>query len=347
MEHHLLKCGDGETVRVDPRIFPSPYHCDNCEIQISNNLHSKFNILSNNGINSKKHWKIVSKFIFQTHFREVLQRQSISSQRKFDSTQALLFPFLSCYANMLVTNVDSKLSRRSTQAISILHILDHVITCRGRISKHDRRIKLLENQSDDNDIDDDVWRRDQGFTRPTVLVLLPTRTCCYDFVQMIITTLGCSNAENVERFETEYGPTQVLEAEERLKDDERKLRRLKVIQQKGSEWNDLFGDDANDDDDFKMGISLIVTKNSRTKKKTSQKNTSTGLENNHTLKLFSDFYKSDIILASPLGLKMVTSKRTEGQHHDDEDDDDTSNEANKADFLSSIEICMTNSINHH
>lgn len=336
MELHLLKNGNEKTVKLDPGLLPSPYDCDNCEIQISDIIASKFQISSNEGINSKQHWKRMSKIIYQTHFREVLHQQSFLSRRQFDSTQSILFPFLSCYADMLITNIDSKRSRDSTQAIAILHILNHVITNRGRISKHDRCLKELEKQSDD-DVDNDIWRRDQGFTRPTVLVLLPTRQSCYEFVQMMQSNLGSSIVENVERFETEYGPPQVLEAEERLKDEEKRLRRLKVVQQKGSEWNDLFGDDANDDDDFKIGITLFATKSSKQKKKAS-KDTSIGSERNYTIKLFSDFYKSDIILASPLGLKMVTSKSSGEDNNDDEDD--TNSEPNKADFLSSIEIFM-------
>lgn len=83
---------------------------------------------------------------------------------------------------------------------------------------------------------------------------------------------------------------------------------------------ELFGDSANSDDDFKIGISI-----SNAKKK-GKKSKQTDPEVN--VKLFSDFYHSDIILASPIGLTMMTNDEIDG---DDEVD---------IDFLSSIEIMI-------
>jgi U3 small nucleolar RNA-associated protein 25 len=83
---------------------------------------------------------------------------------------------------------------------------------------------------------------------------------------------------------------------------------------------ELFGDDVNDDDDFKMGLALIPKGNKKSK---TDKNAAG--ETNCSVKLYNDFYRSDIILASPLGLKMATSASEE--------------KAGDVDFLSSIEVC--------
>ena len=63
-----------------------------------------------------------------------------------------------------------------------MHILNHVLTSRTRVQRHNRRIKELTNNADNddstngalNDEGDDQWRY-QCYTRPKVLIFLPTR----------------------------------------------------------------------------------------------------------------------------------------------------------------------------
>ncbi|KAL7525772.1 hypothetical protein ACHAXR_002825 [Thalassiosira sp. AJA248-18] len=250
-----------------------------------------------------------------------------------------------------------------------MHILNHVLTSRTRVQRHNRRIKELTNaadnenaaddggdddkgrqgkkQLDNNDEEDaDKWR-DQGYTRPKVLVLLPTRGSCWKFVQQMIKMLGdAAIVYNGEKFDEEYGPLEGAAAagEEDNSDDEEddnaKARRAAVLKQKGAEWNDLFGDDANNDDDFKMGLSITpnAVVKSLGKKKSKQKKNATvagGGASGVNVKLFAEFYRSDIILASPIGLKMATT----GEEDGDDDDDDDEAQAN-VDFLSSIDICL-------
>ena len=167
--------------------------------------------------------------------------------------------------------------------------------------------------------------------------------------------------DNGDRFEEEYGPLldddsndgeegsdEEEEQDNNAKEAKKKQRRAAVLKQKGYEWNDLFGDEINSDDDFKMGLSLtpnVVKKKSggggengkKSKGKKSAKH-SGGASGVH-VKLFADYYHSDIILASPIGLKMVITG-------DDEDDDGADNNAAgpegaaDKDFLSSIDICL-------
>jgi U3 small nucleolar RNA-associated protein 25 len=78
---------------------------------------------------------------------------------------------------------------------------------------------------------------------------------------------------------------------------------------------------VNPDDAFKIGIALTP------KAAKGKKNAKKEKSSNVSIKLYSDFYKSDIIVTSPLGLKMLIAP--------DEDEKE-----GDYDFLSSIEICL-------
>lgn len=119
-----------------------------------------------------------------------------------------------------------------------------------------------------------------------------------------------------ERFEAEYG---MIIDDEGETDADQMVRRKAVLEKKGKQWNELFADNVNQDDDFKLGISLTpkAVRGKNEKKKSS----------NIGVKLYTDFYKSDIIVASPLGLKLLITPE------EDENEGDY-------DYLSSIEICL-------
>lgn len=225
-----------------------------------------------------------------------------------------------------------------------MHVLEHVLTSKTRIQRHNRRIKELsavhENSPNEtlDEEDNDKWR-DQGYTAPKVLILFPTRGTCWKFIHIMLKLLGNSAViDNEERFKAEYGPTTQEddngEQENNEDDHKKKQRRKLVLREKGQEWNDLFGDEANDDDDFKLGLSLnpsIVKSKGKKKKVPNDDGGAAGTSAGVGVKLFTEFYKSDIILASPIGLKMATTKNEEDNDKED---------ASDIDFLSSIDICI-------
>lgn len=237
-----------------------------------------------------------------------IDADNVSIQKKngtFSSLQSALYGPISNYSDALIT-CSTRENLDAINNIVVLHALNHVISSNHDITSHNNRIRELKSKEGE-DIDPDEEWRDQGYTRPKVLILLPTRSTAFSFVQTMLKLIGTeSSIENIDRFEGEFGNFD--------KNDETDERVKKILEAKGEDWNQLFADHINSDDDFKVGISFAA------KKAKKKKSSDEGL----AMKIYSDFYHSDIIIASPLGLKMAVTT-------DDEEDDD-------ADFLSSIEM---------
>ena len=148
--------------------------------------------------------------------------------------------------------------------------------------------------------------RDQGFARPKVLILLPVRASVENYVKLILKYLPSTitNIKNRQKFDAEFGvipENDVLDEQGR-----RKSEYTRDGRRRPEDWIEMFA--KNNDDFFRLGISI----------------------NRKSCILYSDFYESDIILASPLGLRLLTG--ADGQVDDTKHVD--------SDFLSSIEVLI-------
>ncbi|KAI8069498.1 digestive organ expansion factor [Gongronella butleri] len=164
----------------------------------------------------------------------------------------------------------------------MLHAVNHVALARDRITKNNTRLEQAQEQG--KDIGE---LRDQGFTRPKVLILLPFRNAVVDVVNTLMKLYGNEHVQNKKRFFDQYN----------LRDQDDALN-----PDKPADYLDTFR--GNIDDHFRLGIKL-------TKK---------------SIKLYSEFYHSDILVCSPLGLKTLIG--SEGDKKRD------------FDYLSSIEMLI-------
>ncbi|KAF4553325.1 U3 small nucleolar RNA-associated protein 25-like protein [Elsinoe fawcettii] len=241
----------------------------------------------------KHRWKSV--WQYPDAFDDNRQRKRYKStkdlplkQRLRDSTSSLDIPSSPETSDVLSTifNYQSLLHGGRTPAngnflrdITTLHALNHVLKGRDKVIRNNEKLAKLG-----DDVPDDLDVRDQGFTRPKVLVLLETREQCYKWVTSILKFFEPEQRENWTRFADAFHA-----------DDH-------IPEHMPEDYRDIF--EGNSDNDFRIGIKF-------TRK---------------TIKFFSAFYQSDILLCSPLGLRrIIASSDPKKSDHD---------------FLSSIEIAI-------
>lgn len=216
------------------------------------------------------------------HLKARLAHQGSNLLSEVSATRRDLTEAVFCYVDVVAAfrTIDNAPFLRD---VCCLHALNHVFKTRDRVLKNNAKLAQAKNA-------ESLDLRDQGFTRPKVLMILPTKQACVRYVESIVRLSEPEQQENKSRF---------LDTFSRQEEDE--------WQDKPEDFRELFG--GNHEEDFRIGLKF-------TRK---------------TMKYFSGFYNSDIIICSPLGL--MRSITAGGGEKEDKKSPD-------ADFLSSIEVAI-------
>lgn len=220
-----------------------------------------------------------------------------------DAQKELLFPLLNQMDISLLCKSEEDIKvEEEYRALYCLQAMQIAMTARSRILRHTQAHLLDSNKP---------VERDQGFTRPQTLIILPFRNAAFDCVKFMATLWkdrtgggAGTQVENYSRFEEEYGPARPEDPEEAesLAESQKRDRRPETFKH-------LFRD--NIDDCFRLGIKF-------TRK---------------SMKLFADFYSADVIIASPLGLRLIIDGA-----------DKNMKSGGDWDFLSSIELLVVDQV---
>ncbi|XP_012265975.2 U3 small nucleolar RNA-associated protein 25 homolog [Athalia rosae] len=200
--------------------------------------------------------------------------------------QMELFSIINNYQD-LYYGEQNHLNREAIRFLYCLHAVNHILKTRTKILHHNA--KLAKAKKSDSEIPEEY--RDQGLVRPKVLIIVPFRDSCLRIVKLLISILigedKGGSVINKNRFMEDFSGNEIVMPKKNPKPED---------------YEETFK--GNVDDTFKIGLSV-------TKK---------------TLKLYSDFYSSDIIISSVLGLRMLVG--AEGETDRDHD------------FLASIELLI-------
>ncbi|KAF8580022.1 DUF1253-domain-containing protein [Ramaria rubella] len=204
-----------------------------------------------------------------------------SSQNEFRTD---ILSTISHYQDIFLAQIEFD-QHTITRDATTLHALNHIFHIRWRVLKNNNR---LSHASKDPSVTPPSDVQDQGFTRPSVLVLLPFRSNAVRWMESFLAHLPSHQVENRARFMSEFTlPTGTVD-------------KLAIADPGTYPQDHVETFKGNIDDNFRVGIKL-------TKK---------------SVKIFANFYACDLIMASPLGLRMSIEKEK------------------GSDFLSSIEILI-------
>lgn len=222
-----------------------------------------------------------SSFVIQERFKpawiKYFSGKALDDNHFTINQQKILFPLQNQMDISYLCKLEQKEADEEIRALYCIQAMQIAMTARSRILKHTQNRLAASNLNGGVMIEDD---RDQGFTRTQTLIILPFRNAAYDCIKFMATMWkdrnGGAQVENLSRFEEEYGAAVPEDAEdaEAVAEAQRRDRR-------SESFKHVFRD--NIDDCFRIGIKF-------TRK---------------SMKLFSDFYSADIIIASPLGLRLV------------------------------------------
>lgn len=143
----------------------------------------------------QSHWSGVNESV-----QEVAGKSS--SSKIFTPLQQALVEPVTEYKDVLFTN-RSLQNAKEIRNLYTLHALNHVLKTRDRILKNSGKLQRHQQNPEASAIVPEF--RDQGFTRPKVLIILPFKNTVVDVVESLIKLSGSTQQDNKKRFFDEFG----------------------------------------------------------------------------------------------------------------------------------------------
>lgn len=211
----------------------------------------------------------------------------------FSNLQSELFSIMNNYQDLFYSQ-RTHVNGEEIRFVYCLHALNHILKTRAKVLNHNLKLKLsAAGESKSTAIIPDKYR-DQGLFRTKVVIVAPFRESALRIVNTLIALLFPSNDT--------ISAKQVMHYNRFLEEFGGETLHFPQRNPKPEDYEQTFA--GNSDDTFRIGLTF-------TRK---------------CLKLYSDFYSSDILIVSPLGLRMIV-----GAPGDKERD---------YDFLASIEMLI-------
>jgi U3 small nucleolar RNA-associated protein 25 len=142
----------------------------------------------------------------QSHWSEVnesaTEASGTSSSKIFTPLQQALVEPVTEYKDILFTNRTLQ-NAKEIRNLYTLHALNHVLKTRDRILKNSGKLQRHQQNPEASAIVPEF--RDQGFTRPKVLIILPFKNTVVDVVESLIKLSGSTQQDNKKRFFDEFG----------------------------------------------------------------------------------------------------------------------------------------------
>ncbi|XP_056152047.1 U3 small nucleolar RNA-associated protein 25 homolog [Lampris incognitus] len=229
--------------------------------------------------------------VLETRWRSLNQASNPQAAAEdINPLQQELLALMGSYKDLYYPESSPMTQGSQVRSAYCLHVLNHVLKANSHVLAHNAQLRERQAEAKPGAEPQDE-PRDQGLTRPKVLILVPFRDVALRVIQTLIGLLETKgkkmDVSNKKRFKDEYG----VETEDKPPNLHRP-----------EDYHAIFS--GNVDDHFRIGVSILK----------------------RSMRLYAPFYSSDIIIASPLGLRIVLG--AEGEKKRD------------FDFLSSIELLV-------
>lgn len=219
-----------------------------------------------------------------------------SDGKIFTDLQCELFSVMNNYQDLFYPH-RTHANGEEIRFIYTLHAVNHIMKTRTKVLNHNLKLKLLSaGDSKSAAIIPDKYR-DQGLFRTKVLIMVPFREAALRIVKILVSLVFPDGDK-----ESAAGKAQIMHYKRFLSEYGGETLHFPKKNPKPEDYEQTFA--GNSDDTFRLGITL-------TRK---------------SIKLYSDFYSSDILIVSPLGLRMIVGA--------------TGDKERDYDFLASIEMLI-------